>query len=116
MINIYHNSRCKKSREAMEYLREKNINFNVIDYLNQNLSEEKLSSLLKKLGIRPIELVRKNESIWKENYKNKEISEVELIRILSLNPKLIERPIIETKKNAIIARPLEHLVNFLVKK
>ena len=100
----------------MEYLREKNINFNVIDYLNQNLSEEKLSSLLKKLGIRPIELVRKNESIWKENYKNKEISEVELIRILSLNPKLIERPIIETKKNAIIARPLEHLVNFLVKK
>ena len=116
MINIYHNSRCKKSREAMEYLREKNINFNVIDYLNQNLSEEKLSSLLKKLGIRPIELVRKNESIWKENYKNKEISEVELIRILSLNPKLIERPIIETKKNAIIARPLENLVNFLVKK
>ena len=100
----------------MEYLREKNINFNVIDYLNQNLSEEKLSSLLKKLGIRPIELVRKNESIWKENYKNKEISEVELIRILSLNPKLIERPIIETKKNAIIARPLENLVNFLVKK
>ena len=100
----------------MEYLKDKNINFNVIDYLNHNLSEEKLCSLLKKLGIRPIELVRKNESIWKENYKNKEISEVELIRILSLNPKLIERPIIETKKNAIIARPLEHLVNFLVKK
>lgn len=116
MINIYHNCRCKKSREAMEYLKNKNINFNVIDYLNQNLSEEKLSSLLKKLGIRPIDLVRKNESIWKENYKNKKISELELIHILSSNPKLIERPIIEAEKNAVIARPIENLVAFLEKK
>jgi len=116
MINIYHNSRCKKSREAMEYLKNKNINFNVIDYLNQNLSEEKLSLLLKKLGIRPIDLVRKNESIWKENYKNKKISELELIHILSSNPKLIERPIIEAEKSAVIARPIENLVAFLEKK
>ena len=100
----------------MEYLREKNINFNVIDYLNQNLSEEKLSLLLKKLGIRPIDLVRKNESIWKENYKNKKISELELIHILSSNPKLIERPIIEAEKSAVIARPIENLVAFLEKK
>ena len=116
MINIYHNSRCKKSREAMEYLKNKNINFNVIDYLNQNLSEEKLSSLLKKLEIKPIDLVRKNESIWKENYKNKKISELELIHILSSNPKLIERPIIEAEKSAVIARPIENLVAFLEKK
>ena len=116
MINIYHNSRCKKSREAMEYLKNQNINFNVIDYQNQNLSEEKLSSLLKKLKIRPLDLVRKNESIWKENYKNKKISDVELIHILSSNPKLIERPIIETEKSAVIARPFENLVDFLIKR
>ena len=100
----------------MEFLKNKNINFNVIDYLNQNLSEEKLSSLLKKLGIKPIDLVRKNESIWKENYKNKKISELELIHILSSNPKLIERPIIEAEKSAVIARPIENLVAFLEKK
>ena len=116
MINIYHNTRCKKSREAMEYLKNKNINFNVIDYLNQNLSEEKLSSLLKKLGIKPIDLVEKLEKIWKENYKNKKISELELIHILSSNPKLIERPIIEAEKSAVIARPIENLVAFLEKK
>ena len=116
MINIYHNNRCRKSREAIEYLKSQNINFNVIDYLNQNLSEEKISSLLKKLEIRPIDLVRKSESVWKENYKNKKISDVELIRILSSNPKLIERPIIESIKSAVIARPIENLVAFLEKK
>ena len=100
----------------MEYLKNKNINFNVIDYLNQNLSEEKLSSLLKKLGIKPIDKEQKNESIWKENYKNKKISELELIHILSSNPKLIERPIIEAEKSAVIARPIENLVAFLEKK
>ena len=116
MINIYHNTRCRKSREAIEYLKTQNINFNVIDYLNQYLSEEKISLLLKKLEIRPIDLVRKNESIWKENYKNKKISDVELIHILSSNPKLIERPIIEVEKSAVIARPIENLVAFLEKK
>ena len=73
-------------------------------------------SILKKLGIKPIDLVRKNESIWKENYKNKKISELELIHILSSNPKLIERPIIEAEKSAVIARPIENLVAFLEKK
>ena len=51
----------------------------MLEEVNINLSEEKISSLLKKLEIRPIDLVRKNESIWKDNYKNKKILDVELI-------------------------------------
>ena len=88
----------------------------VIDYLNQNLSEEKIKVLINKLQIKPIELVRKNESIWKENYKSKEMSDLDIVRILFSNPKLIERPIIESEKSAVIARPLENLAVFLEKK
>lgn len=116
MINIYHNTRCRKSREAIEYLKDQKINFNVIDYLNQNLSAEKISEIINKLQIKPIELVRKNESIWKENYKSKEMSDLDIVRILFSNPKLIERPIIESEKSAVIARPLENLAVFLEKK
>jgi len=116
MINIYHNTRCRKSREAIEYLKDQKINFNIIDYLNQNLSEEKISALINKLKIKPIELVRKNESIWKESYKSKKMSDLDIVRVLSSNPKLIERPIIESDKSAVIARPLKKLAIFLEKK
>ena len=116
MINIYHNTRCRKSREAIEYLKDQKINFNIIDYLNQNLSAEKISEIINKLQIKPIELVRKNESIWKENYKSKKMSDLDIVFALSSNPKLIERPIIESEKSAVSARPLENLAFFLEKK
>ena len=116
MLNIYHNPRCRKSREALEFLINNNINFEVINYLKDHLTEVKLSSLINKLKIKPIDLIRKNESIWKDNYKRKELSDNEILQILITNPKLIERPIIETNDVAIIARPIENLINFFTKK
>jgi arsenate reductase len=65
------------------------------------------------LGYQPEELIRKNEAIWKEQYKGKDLSVDELVSTLSENPKLIERPIISNGKSAVIARPLEKLINFL---
>jgi len=72
-MKIYHNSRCRKSREALEILKTKNIEFEIIEYLKDNLTRNQLKDLIKKLGIEPINLVRKNEQIWKENFKNKKI-------------------------------------------
>ena len=68
-MKIYHNNRCRKSREGVQYLMEKGIEFKIIDYMKENISENKMKELLIKLNISAIDLIRKNEKIWKDNYK-----------------------------------------------
>lgn len=112
-LKIYHNPRCRKSREALQYLEETKQSFDIINYLDKRLSKEDIEQLLKELSYRPEELIRKSEAIWKEEYKGKDLSADELVAALSENPKLIERPIISNGKSAVIARPLEKLIDFL---
>ena len=112
-MKIYHNPRCRKSREGISYLESKKINFEVIDYIKNNLSSEQIRNILKKLQLKPIELVRKNEAIWKEKYKGKDFSDDQLIKILSNEPKLIERPIIVSEKLGVIGRPAENIDKLL---
>ena len=112
-MKIYHNPRCRKSREGIKYLESKKINFEVIDYIKNNLSSEQIRNILKKLQLKPIELVRKNEAIWKEKYKGKDFTDDQLIRILSNEPKLIERPIIVSEKLGVIGRPAENIDKLL---
>tara|TARA_B100001027_G_scaffold8510_2_gene5327 strand:- start:1826 stop:2164 length:339 start_codon:yes stop_codon:yes gene_type:complete len=112
-MKIYHNPRCRKSREGIKYLESKKINFEVIDYIKNNLSSEQIRYILKKLQLKPIEIVRKNEKIWKEKYKGKDFTDDQLIRILSNEPKLIERPIIVSEKLGVIGRPAENIDRLL---
>lgn len=112
-LKIYHNPRCRKSREALQYLEETKQSFDIINYLDNHLSKGEIEQLLKELGYQPEDLIRKNEAIWKEQYKGKDLSVDELVSALNENPKLIERPIISNGKSAVIARPLEKLVDFL---
>ena len=112
-MKIYHNPRCRKSREGISYLESKKINFEVIDYIKNNLSSEQIRNILKKLQLKPIELVRKNEAIWKEKYKSIDFTDDQLIKILSNEPKLIERPIIVSEKLAVIGRPAENIDKLL---
>ncbi len=112
-LKIYHNPRCRKSREALQYLEETKQSFDIINYLDNHLSKEEIEQLLKELGYQPEDLIRKNEAIWKEQYKGKKLSVDELVSALNENPKLIERPIISNGKSAVIARPLEKLIDFL---
>ena len=88
---------------------DKGVEFKIIEYLKDYLSKETIQILLNKLNISALELVRKNEKIWKENYKDKNLSEKDLIEILHREPKLIERPIIEVENLAVIARPKENI-------
>jgi len=105
MLKIYHNTRCKKSREGLEILKNSGKEFQIKEYLKDPLSEGELENLIKKLKITPIQLVRKNEKIWKEEYKDRDLSDAEIITAMVKNPKLIERPIVETEKKAVIGRP-----------
>ncbi len=112
-MKIYHNPRCRKSREGIKYLESKKINFEIIDYIKNKLSSEQIRNILKKLQLKPIEIVRKNETIWKEKYKGKDFTDDQLIRILSNEPKLIERPIIVSEKLGVIGRPAENIDRLL---
>ncbi len=105
MITIYHNPRCSKSREGVAFLEKSEKEFKTVLYLEDKFSTEELTSIINKLGIAPIELVRKNESIWKEQYKGKKLSDAEVIQAMMEHPKLIERPIVVNQSKAVIGRP-----------
>jgi len=112
MIEIWHNNRCSKSRNALNYLKEKNIEFKVKEYLKEPLTENELKEVLQKLNIKPSELVRKKEAIFKE-LGLKDATEDKLLKAMVKNPKLIERPIVIRGDKAVVARPLEEIEKVL---
>lgn len=109
MITIYHNNRCSKSREGLQIIENSGKEFKVIRYLEDAPSKEDLEYIINLLNIKPIELVRKNESIWKEKFKTKNLLDSEIIEAMSMYPKLIERPIVINGKKAVIGRPPENI-------
>ncbi len=113
MIKIYHNNRCSKSRQGLQILEESGKDFEIVKYLENIPSQEELSEIIELLGIKPIELVRKNEAIWKEDYKGKELTDTEVIAAMVKNPKLIERPIIINGDKAVIGRPPEKIITIV---
>ena len=112
-MKIYHNPRCSKSRQALSLIQEKGENPKIIEYLKERVSIQDLGLLLIMLKIKPIELIRKGEQIWKEKYNGKELTDDEIIMAMVENPKLIERPIVVKNGEAIIGRPPEKVLNLL---
>jgi len=113
MIKIYHNPRCSKSRQGLQILTDFQENFEVIDYLKNPLTKAELQSIVKILGIKPIDLVRKNEIIWKENFKGKNLTDNAILQAMTDFPKLIERPIVINKNKAVVGRPPELIKTIL---
>jgi arsenate reductase len=113
MIEIYHNPRCSKSREALTILETENADFKVIKYLDEKLDTQELRHIIKLLNIKPIDLIRKNESLWKDNFKNSTFTDIELIDIMVKHPKLIERPIVVNGDKAIIGRPPQVILDII---
>ena len=109
-IKIYHNQRCTKSRQTLALLEKETTDFKIIEYLKNPLSFDEIKEIIEKLAIKPIDLIRKNEQIWKDNYKGKEMTDVEIIKVMEGNPKLIERPIVVKGNKAIIGRPPENVL------
>ena len=112
-IQIWHNPKCSKSRAAMDLLESKNIDANVVKYLETTPSKEQLKDVLKKLNMKASQLLRTGEDIYKELNLKQIDDEDKLIDIMVENPILIERPIIINGEVAVIARPIENLSELL---
>ena len=106
MITIFHNSRCLKSRQCLSLIENSSKKFEVIKYLENPPTIDELTDIISKLEIAPIDLVRKKEKIWIEQYKGKTLTEEDVIIAILENPILMERPVVVYNNKAIIARPL----------
>jgi len=113
MLTIYHNPRCRKSRETLKLIEDSGEPFQIVEYLKQPLTATELSNLTGLLGIEASGLIRKNEAIWKEQYRGKELSESEILKAMETHPKLMERPVVVKGKKAVLGRPPENVRELL---
>jgi arsenate reductase len=113
MIRIFHNPRCRKSREGLAIVENSGKPFEIVRYQDEPLTKSELKGLLRLLGVKAIDLVRKQEAIWKTDYKGKNLSEDEILDALLDHPKLIERPLVTFEGKAVIGRPAEKITELL---
>lgn len=113
MTKIYHNPRCTKSRQSLALLEEKNEEIEIIEYLKSNPSKQEVTELVNMLDIKPLELIRKGEKIYKEEFKGQELSDEAWIDAMVSHPILIERPIVVKNGKAVIGRPIENVIEIL---
>jgi len=113
-VTIYHNPRCSKSRQTLALLMERNIEPEIILYLETAPTTDELTELLSKLGISARELLRKGEDAYKENnLSDTSLNDATLIQAMHDFPKLIERPIVVANDKAALGRPPEQVLEIL---
>lgn len=113
-VTIYHNPRCSKSRQTLELVKEQGIEPDIREYLKDAPNTDELKAVLTALSMSPRDLLRKKEAEYKENgLDNMDLTDDQIIEIMSNVPKLIERPIVITQGKARIGRPPESVLEIL---
>ena len=110
---IYHNPRCSKSRQTLQLLHDNGIEAEIIEYLKDIPTENELKEILNQLNLKAVDILRKGEAIFKENYKGKDLTNDEWIKAMVENPKLIERPIVIKGNKAVLGRPPEKVLELI---
>ena len=109
-ITVYEKPTCTTCRKVAKILQENGVDFEKVNYYIEPFSKGKLKTLLKKTGLKPGELLRKNEQAYKDlNFRNKNYSEEEILNLMIKYPDLVQRPIVEKGDKAILARPPERI-------
>lgn len=114
-FTLYHNPRCSKSRETLALLESHGIQPEIVEYLKTPPTAEELGSILRKLGIRAEELVRKGEDVYKSRYAGKTLTDAQWIAAMVADPVLIERPIVLDGARAVLGRPPTNVLKLLGK-
>jgi len=105
---IWHNPRCSKSRLTLALLQEHDIEATVRLYLEDAPSVAELNVVVSQLGIRPWDLLRRGENIFKGLGLNKGSSDKAVIEAMAKHPILIERPVVIHHDKAALGRPPEN--------
>ena len=113
-LKILHNPRCSKSRQTLEIINSKGVSVEVIEYIKTPLKYDDLLKIIKLLDVNPRDIIRKGESVYKENFlSNDKLTDEELTQYMVENPILIERPIVFDDNLAIIGRPPENVLKII---
>jgi arsenate reductase len=113
-ITIYQKPTCTKCRSTLKILRERGAEFDSVNYYETPLTADQLRALIKKLGISPRELVRKDEQVYRDlGLARRNVSDDELIELMIANPDLIQRPIVVRGDKAVLGRPPESVEELL---
>lgn len=112
-LRIYHNARCSKSRGACALVEEAGVKAEIVNYLETPPTRAELEGLLKKLGMKPSELLRRGEPVFQEHYAGRDLSEAEALDAILAHPILMERPIVVRGDRAVVARPPERVKELL---
>ncbi len=112
-ITLWHNPQCSKSRNALELLNKQNLELTIVKYLDEDITYTQIEELLDMLNMKPRDLMRQKEEIYKTLKLKDEIDNQKLIEALVLYPKLIERPIVIKDSIATIGRPIENIIKLL---
>ena len=112
-LTIWHNPKCSKSRETLALLRARGVEPRIFEYLKTPPGERELADVVGKLGIRPEQLVRKGEDVYKARYAGKPLDDSGWIAAMAADPVLIERPIVIAGDKAAIGRPPERVLELI---
>ena len=110
-MKIYHNPRCSKSRETLQLIKDAGIEVEIVEYLKAIPTAEDLKMILMKLNLKPTDILRKGEAVYKEKFKNSDFNDDEWIKVMLEYPKLIERPIVMKGNKAILGRPPQNVID-----
>lgn len=109
-LRIYHNPRCSKSRAACTLIEGRGIPVQIVEYLETPPTRPELKALLSKLGMKPEDLVRRGEAVFKEKYAGRALTDEEWLDALVADPILMERPIVVLGDRAVLGRPPEKVL------
>jgi arsenate reductase len=113
-VTIYHNPRCSKSRATLALLEARGVKPKIVDYLKTPPAAAELKAILRKLGLKPRDILRTGEAVYAElGLEDRELDDDALIALMVKNPILIERPIVVASDKAAVGRPPENVLAIL---
>jgi arsenate reductase (glutaredoxin) len=114
-ITVYEKPTCTTCRKLNKMFEEHSIDWKKVNYFIQPFTEGKLTALLKKTGLRPYDVLRRNEPGFKTLGIDEKTADKDVIKAMVANPSIIQRPIVEVGDRAVLARPIEKALEVIRK-
>lgn len=113
-ITIYYKPSCATCKEALQILKDANMDLEAIDYFSLPIPKAKLKELIQKIGLPVAELIRKKDQLYEDlRLGAKVLTEGQWLDLLAIYPDLLQRPIVERGERAIVGRPVKKIREFL---